>query len=95
MKTLQVRALVPSCLAGPARCFARPRAAGHRNRRPEDRHAQARPSISTTKPEFTSVTLAPGRGMELLDVTANFPGKGEVHVLTTPGLDGAKKMLDV
>ena len=50
--------------------------------------------LSTSKPEFTSVTLAPGRGMELLDVTANFPGKGEVHVLTTPGLEGAKKMLD-
>ena len=50
--------------------------------------------LSTSKPEFTGVTLAPGRGMELLDVTANFPGKGEVHVLTTPGLAGAKKMLD-
>ncbi len=54
-----------------------------------------RVALSTSKPEFTSVTLAPGRGMELLDVTANFPGKGEVHVLYTPGLAGAKKMLDV
>ncbi len=53
-----------------------------------------RAPLSTSKPEFTSVTLAPGRGMELLDVTANFPGKGEVHVLYTPGLEGAKKMLD-
>ena len=35
-----------------------------------------RTATSKTKPEFTSVTLAPGRGMELLQITANFPGKG-------------------
>ena len=45
-----------------------------------------RKPISTTKPEFTSVTLAPGRGMELLQVTANFPGKGNVDVLASPDL---------
>jgi hypothetical protein len=49
----------------------------------------------TTKPEFTSVTLAPGRGMEILQITANFPGKGNVDVLASPDLAGAKKMLDV
>lgn len=54
-----------------------------------------RKAVSTVKPEFTSVTLAPGRGMELLQVTANFPGKGEVEVLASPDLAGAKKMLDV
>lgn len=53
-----------------------------------------RKATSTTKPEFTSVTLAPGRGMELLQVTANFPGKGEVDVLASPSLAEAKKMLD-
>jgi galactose mutarotase-like enzyme len=53
-----------------------------------------RAAVSTTEPEFTSVTLAPGRGMELLQVTANFPGKGEVNVLASPDLAGAKKMLD-
>jgi aldose 1-epimerase len=50
---------------------------------------------SKTKPEFTSVTLAPGRGMELLQVTANFPGKGNLNVLASPDLAGAKEMLDV
>ncbi len=50
---------------------------------------------SKTKPEFTSITLAPGRGMELLQVTANFPGKGNVNVLASPGLAAAKEMLDV
>ncbi|HUX45977.1 MAG TPA: aldose 1-epimerase [Terracidiphilus sp.] len=50
---------------------------------------------SKTEPQFTSMTLAPGRGMELIQLTANFPGKGNVDVLYTPGIAGAKKMLDV
>jgi galactose mutarotase-like enzyme len=54
-----------------------------------------RAASSKTKPEFTSVTLAPGRGMEILQITANFPGKGNVDVLASPDLAGSKKMLDV
>jgi galactose mutarotase-like enzyme len=54
-----------------------------------------RTSVSTTKPEFTSITVAPGRGMEILQITANFPGKGNVDVLASPDLAGSKKMLDV
>ncbi|HEU5351669.1 MAG TPA: aldose 1-epimerase [Terracidiphilus sp.] len=50
---------------------------------------------SKTQPQFTSLTLAPGRGMELIQLKANFPGKGEVDVLYTPGIAGAKEMLDV
>lgn len=50
---------------------------------------------STTKPEFTSVTVLPGRGMEVLQITANFPGKGNVDVLASPDLAESKKMLDV
>jgi aldose 1-epimerase len=53
-----------------------------------------RASVSTTKPEFTSVTVLPGRGMELLSVMANFPGKGEVPVLASPDFATAAKMLD-
>ncbi|HLY41486.1 MAG TPA: aldose 1-epimerase [Terracidiphilus sp.] len=53
-----------------------------------------RSATSTTKPEFTSVTLAPGRGMELIQITANFPGKGSVDVLASPSLAEAKEMLD-
>ena len=33
--------------------------------------------------------------MEILQITANFPGKGNVNVLASPDLAGAKKMLDV
>jgi galactose mutarotase-like enzyme len=54
-----------------------------------------RAAVSTTKPEFTSVTVLPGRGMEVLYVTANFPGKGNVDVLMPGNPEDAKKMLDV
>jgi len=54
-----------------------------------------RTPTSTTKPEFTSVTVLPGRGMEILQITANFPGKGSINVLASPSLAEAKKMLDV
>ncbi len=53
-----------------------------------------RQPVSTTRPEFTSITVLPGRGMELLYVTANFPGKGEVQVLDSPSLATAENMLD-
>jgi aldose 1-epimerase len=54
-----------------------------------------RTPTSTTKPEFTSITVLPGRGMEILQITANFPGKGSIDVLASPSLADAKKMLDV
>ncbi len=31
-----------------------------------------------TKPEFLTATVLPGRGMNLFQVTANIPGKGEI-----------------
>lgn len=55
----------------------------------------SRKPVSKTRPEFTNVTVIPGRGMELLYVKANFPGKGEVNVLYAPDVATAKKMLDV
>lgn len=53
-----------------------------------------RTPTSQSRPEFTSVTLAPGRGMQLIQITANFPGRGSVDVLASPDLAGAKQMLD-
>ena len=55
----------------------------------------SRKPVSKTRPEFTSVTVMPGRAMELLYVKANFPGKGEVNVLYAPDLPTAAKMLNV
>jgi len=54
----------------------------------------SRKATSSTRPEFTSVTVLPGRGMEILQITANFPGKGNIDVLASPPLAEAKKMLD-
>ena len=48
-----------------------------------------RTASSSTKPEFTGITVLPGRGMEILQITANFPGKGNVDVLASPDLAGS------
>jgi galactose mutarotase-like enzyme len=47
-----------------------------------------------TQPEFTGITLMPGRGMEVQQITAWFPGKGEVHVLASPTLAQSATMLN-
>jgi aldose 1-epimerase len=39
--------------------------------------------------EFLSATLLPGRGMNVLQITAYIPGKGEVNLLASPSMDGA------
>jgi aldose 1-epimerase len=45
------------------------------------------------RPEFLSLTVLPGRGMEVFQITANVPGKGEIPVLWAPTLeDLAQKM---
>jgi galactose mutarotase-like enzyme len=55
-----------------------------------------KPTPGATKPEFTSVTLLPGRAMMIQQITANFPGEGEVNVLAEPfgDLDAAAKTLN-
>jgi aldose 1-epimerase len=46
-----------------------------------------------SKPEFLSVTLLPGRGMNMFQVTAAIPGKGEVSLLHSPSLAEAAEKL--
>jgi aldose 1-epimerase len=48
-----------------------------------------------TKPQFLEATVVPGRGMNLLQVKAYLPGKGEIDLISTPGLSEAKQFLDV
>ncbi len=55
----------------------------------------SRKPLSTTQPEFTSITLVPGRALLIQQITANFPGKGNVDVLASPDLAGSKKLLEV
>ncbi len=47
-----------------------------------------------TKPEFLSVTLLPGRGMNVFQITAYLPGKGEVPLLASPSIDKAALILN-
>ena len=44
-------------------------------------------------PEFVSATLLPGRGMNVLQIVAYIPQKGEVNLLASPDLDEAAKLL--
>ena len=44
-------------------------------------------------PEFLSATLLPGRGLNLLQITANLPQRGEVNLLASPTLEEAAKLL--
>ncbi|HWZ12837.1 MAG TPA: aldose 1-epimerase [Acidobacteriaceae bacterium] len=46
-----------------------------------------------SQPQFLSATVLPGRGMNLFQVTAYVPGKGEVNVLASPSLEEAAKVL--
>jgi aldose 1-epimerase len=46
-----------------------------------------------SKPEFLSVTLLPGRGMNMFQVTAAIPGKGEIPLMRSPSLADAPKVL--
>jgi aldose 1-epimerase len=50
-------------------------------------------TASGSKPEFLSVTLLPGRGMNMLQVTAAIPGKGEIPLLHSPSIEDAAKQL--
>lgn len=51
------------------------------------------PNAIAGEPEFLSATLLPGRGMNLLQITAAVPGKGEVPLLLSPPLTEAARVL--
>lgn len=46
------------------------------------------------KPEFLSATILPGRGMNVFQITANLPGKGEIEILASPSLSEAAAKLN-
>ena len=45
-------------------------------------------------PEFLSATLLPGRGMNVLQIGAYIPGKGEVNLLASPTVESAANMMN-
>jgi galactose mutarotase-like enzyme len=44
-------------------------------------------------PEFLSVTMLPGRGMNVLQISAYIPGKGEVNLLASPTVEDAAQAM--
>src|SRR5579859_5069629 len=50
-------------------------------------------SNNGSKPEFLSVTLLPGRAMNMFQVTASIPGKGEIPLLHSPSVQEAASQL--
>jgi aldose 1-epimerase len=50
-------------------------------------------TMSDATPEFLSATLLPGRGMNVLQITAYVPGKGEVNLLASPSIEGANSTM--
>src|ERR1700679_2222500 len=45
-------------------------------------------------PEFLSATLLPGRGLNVLQITAYLPQKGEVPLLASPSLGEANRLMN-
>ena len=51
-------------------------------------------SPDSNKPSFLSATVLPGNGMNLLQVKAYLPGKGDIDLLSAPSLPDAKDLLE-
>jgi aldose 1-epimerase len=52
-----------------------------------------KPTGAGNKPEFLSVTLLPGRAMNMFQVTAAIPGKGEIPLMHSPSIKDAASQL--
>ena len=50
-------------------------------------------TMGDSLPEFLSATMLPGRGMNVLQITAYIPGKGEVKLLASPTAEAAARMM--
>lgn len=51
-------------------------------------------STDRSKPQFLGATILPGNGMNLLQVRAYLPGKGDIDVINAPSLPEAKNLLE-
>jgi aldose 1-epimerase len=54
---------------------------------------QRPPVTDKSKPQFLQATILPGRGMDVLQIKAYLPGKGEIYVLNSPPLEDAARLL--
>ena len=55
---------------------------------------ERRSTPGATKAEFLSAIILPGRGMNLFQITAYQPGRGEVEVFASPSLQEAAQILN-
>ena len=46
------------------------------------------------QPQFVEATIVPSAGMNLLELKARWPGRGEVSVIQSPNISDAKRMLE-
>jgi aldose 1-epimerase len=46
------------------------------------------------QPQFVEATVVPSAGMNLLELKARWPGRGEVSVIQSPNISDAKRMLE-
>ena len=49
--------------------------------------------MGDSTPEFLSATILPGRGMNVLQITAYIPGTGEVRLMASPSVEGAASVM--
>ncbi|HEX9202259.1 MAG TPA: aldose 1-epimerase [Acidobacteriaceae bacterium] len=49
--------------------------------------------MGDSMPEFLSATMLPGRGMNVLQITAYIPGTGEVNLMASPSIEGAARAM--
>src|SRR6202034_3920973 len=56
-------------------------------------HLQRAATSHGKKPEFLSLTLLPGRGMNVFQITADIPGRGDTPVLKSPSVEEAARVL--
>src|SRR5579872_5477940 len=53
-----------------------------------------RQKSAADSPQFVSLQVFPGRGMNLFQVRAYWPGKGELNLMGSPSLEDAAKILN-
>jgi aldose 1-epimerase len=56
-------------------------------------HLQRAATSHGKKPEFLSLTLLPGRGMNVFQITADIPGRGDTPVLKSPSVEEVARVL--
>lgn len=105
-KPVAAAALLAAALILPAGCRRQPQPAPEQQAsqpaQPAVPQIGGEPVVKLTRqattngrqPEFLSLTVLPGRGMNVFQITASLPGKGEIPLLASPNLQEAAAHLN-